>query len=70
MIGYVKNFHSNKLMAFNVIDNKLLKQYTKIWERVNSLINIELDSEPVYGDNDQYIKTKIKSYRDKENTNF
>ena len=70
MIGYVKNFHSNKLMSFNVIDNKLLKQYTKIWERVNSLINIELDSEPVYGDNDQYIKTKIKSYRDKENTNF
>ena len=70
MIGYVKNFHSNKLMSFNVIDNKLLKQYTKIWERVNSLINIELDSEPVNGDNDQYIKTKIKSYRDTENTNF
>ena len=70
MIGYVTNFHSNKLMSFNVIDNKLLKQYTEIWERVNSLINIEFDSEPVYGDNDQYIKTKIKSYWDKENTNF
>ena len=35
--------------------NKLLKKYTKIWERVSSLINIESDSEPVYGDNDKYI---------------
>ena len=30
----------------------------------------KLDSEPVYGDNDKYIKTKIKSYGDKINTNF
>ena len=28
------------------------------------------DSEPVYGGNDKYIKTKIKSYGDKMNTNF
>ena len=33
-------------------------------------MNIEFDSEPVYGDNDKYIKTKIKSYRDIVNTNF
>ena len=33
-------------------------------------MNIELDSKPVYGDNDKYIKTKIKSYQDKINTNF
>ena len=31
-------------------------------------MNIEFDSEPVYGD--KYIKTKIKQYRDKINTNF
>ena len=30
----------------------------------------EFDSEPAYGDNDKYIKTKIKSYGDKVNTNF
>ena len=35
--------------------------------RVNSLMNIEFDSEPVCGDNDKYIKTKIKSHRDKRN---
>ena len=33
-------------------------------------MNIDFDSEPVYGDNNKYIKTKIKSYGDKVNTNF
>ena len=33
-------------------------------------MNIVFDSEPVYGDNDKYIKTKIKLYGDKLNTNF
>ena len=27
-------------------------------------MNIEFDNEPVYGDNDKYIKAKIKSYGD------
>ena len=31
-----------------------------MWERVSSLMNIEFDSEPVYGDNDKYIKPKAK----------
>ena len=36
-------------------------------------MNIEFNSEPVYGDNDKYIKTKIKLYGDEINiinTNF
>ena len=33
-------------------------------------MNIEFDSEPVYGDGDKYIKTKIKIYGDRVNTNF
>ena len=70
MIGYVKHFDSNKAMSFKSSDNKLLKKYTKIWERVSSLLNIKFDSEPVYGDNDKYIKTKIKQYGNKINTNF
>ena len=70
MIGYVKCFDSNKTMSFKVSDDKLLKTYNRIWERVSSLMNIGFDSEPVYDDNDKYIKTKIKLYRDKVNTNF
>ena len=57
-------------MYFKAGDNKLLKKYTKIWERVSNLMNIKFDSEPVYGDNDKYINTKIKSYGDKLTTNF
>ena len=69
MIGYVKHFDSNKIMSFKFGDNKLLKKYNKIWEKISNLMNIEFDSEPVYGDNDKYLKTKIKSYGDKINTN-
>ena len=65
-----KHFDSNKTISFKVIDNKLLKKYNKIWERVGNLLNIEFDSEPVYGDVDKYIKTKIKMYGDRVNTNF
>ena len=57
-------------MLFKVSDGKLFKKYTKIWERVSNLINIKFDSESVYSDNDKYIKTKIKLYGDKVNTNF
>ena len=31
-------------------------------------MNIKFDSEPVYGDDDKYIKTKIKLSGDKMNT--
>ena len=70
MIGYVKFFDSNKTMYFRIVGYNLFKKYTKIWEKVSKLINIEFDSEPVYGDNDKYIKTKIKMYEDKVNTKF
>ena len=53
MIGYVKCFDSNKTISFKATNKKLLKQYTKIWEKVSSLMNIKSDSEPVYGDNDK-----------------
>ena len=57
-------------MSFKVSDNKLLKKYKKTWEKVGNLLNIKSDSEPVYGDVDKYIKTKIKMYGDKVNTKF
>ena len=70
MVGHVKHFHSNKSMSFKVNDNKLLKKYTKIWGKICNLMNIKFDNEPVYSDNDKYIKTKIKMYEDRVNTNF
>ena len=71
MIDYVTHFDSNKTMSFKVGDNKLLKRYNKIWEKVVHLMNIvEFDGDPVHDDNDKYIKTKIKMYEDRVNTNF
>ena len=36
----------------------------------SSLINMKFDSEPVYGDGDKYIRTKLKSYGDIINKNL
>ena len=67
MIGFVKCFDGNQTMSFKINDDNLLKKYTKIWKRISSLMDIDLDSELVYGDNDKYIKAKIKTDRDQIN---
>ena len=56
--------------CLQVSDNKLLKKFNKIWEKISILMNIEFDSEPIYGDGDKYVKTKIKMYDDRVNENF
>ena len=70
MFGYVKHFDSNTAISFKIDDNKLLKKYIKIWEKISNIMNIEFDSDPIYGGNDKYIKAKIKMYEDRVNTNF
>ena len=68
MNTYAKYFHKNsKYMNHLVKDEKILKKYLKIYNKIESLIKKELNSEPVY--NDKYIKTKIKIYNDKAYTN-
>ena len=57
-------------MSFKVNDNKLLTKYNKIWQKISNLLNIKFDCQPVYGDGDKYIKTKIKMYGYRVNTNF
>ena len=57
-------------MSFRVDDSKLFKKYCKIWKTIKRLLGIEFDSEPVHGDSDFYMKTKVKMYDNKVNTNF
>ena len=57
-------------MSFKISNKKLLKKYNQIWKRVEKLLKIEFDGEPVYGDNDKYVKTKIKLYAGSMITNF
>ena len=70
MIGYVKCFESNKTISFENSDNKPSKKYTQICKKVKNLLNTKFDSEPVHGDNDKYVKTKIKIYDNNVNTNL
>ena len=48
----------------------MLKKYTKKCVKICSLMKKEFDSESVYCDSDKYVKTNMKSYRDKINTTF
>ena len=70
MIGYFKEFNDRITMSLKVDDSKLLKKYCRIWRTIGGLLGIEFDSEPVYGDTDSYIKTKVKMYDNRVNTNY
>ena len=50
MTGYSKKLNENWTMSFRVNKNQLLKNYNKIWERVEKLMKINFASKPVYGD--------------------
>ena len=70
MTAYARKFDENTAMFFRVKDKQLLKNYNRIWEKVEKLMKIDFESKPVYGDDDKYIKTKIKIYANSIITNF
>ena len=70
MTGYARKFGENATMSFIVKYERLLKKYIKIWEPIEGLMKINFESKPVYGDDDKYIKTKIKIYAGNIITNF
>ena len=58
MTGYARKFDENATMSFRVNNKQLLKNYNKIWEKVEKLMRIDFESKPVYGDDNKYIKQK------------
>ena len=76
MIGYIKKFNENAATSFSANNNnnkQFLKNYNRIWgKKTEKLIKINFESKPVYGDDDKYIKIKmkIKIYADSIVTNF
>ena len=70
MTGCAKEFNENATMSFRANNKQLLKDYNKTWEKVEKLMKIDFESKPVYGDDDKYIKTKIKIHADNMITNF
>ena len=57
-------------MSFRVNSKKLLKNYNKIWGKIEKLMGIDFESKSVYGDDEKYLKAKIKIYADNVITNF
>ena len=70
MTCYFKKFNENVTMSFRVNNKQLLKNYNKMWEKIEKLMRIDFESKPVYGDDDKYIKTKIKIYAGSMIINF
>ena len=72
MTGYINKFDENKTkMSLVIKDKELLKNYNKIWKKIQKLMKIDFNTKTTYSnDDDKYIKTKIKTYKDSITTNF
>ena len=68
MTGYIKEFDENKnenknriTMSLKVNDKQLLISYNKIRKKIESLMSIDFDSKPTYGNDDKCIKKNVKA---------
>ena len=69
--GYINKFDKNKItMSLMIKDIQLLKNYNKIWKKIEKLMKIDFNTKTTYGDDDKYIKTRIKTYKDSITTNL
>ena len=55
-------------MSFLIKNDELLEKYKKIWDKVSNNIKEGFENKPVC--NEKSLKTKIKSYDRKINTNL
>ena len=72
-IGYNDYENKNKnaiTMSLKVKEKKRFKNYNKICEKIEKLMKIDLNTKPTYGNDDKYVKTKIKTYEDNITTDF
>ena len=53
-----------------LVINSFLKSITIYGKKIEKLLKIEFDSKPVFGDDNKYIKTKIKIYAGSMIANF
>ena len=51
-------------MSVRVNDEQFLKNYNKIWKKIEKRMSIDFESKPVYGEDEKYVKTKMKIYAD------
>ena len=70
MTGYARKCNENTTISFRVNNKQLLKNYNKIWGKFEKSLKIDSESKPVYGDDDKYIKSKVKINAGSMITNF
>ena len=58
---YIYLFHKQLAILIN---------YNKMWKKIEKQMKIDFNTKTTYGDDDKYIKTKIKTYKDSITTNF
>ena len=69
--GYINKFDKNEItMSIMVKGIQRLKNYNKICKKIEKLMKIDFKTKTTYRDNEKYIKTKIKTYKDSIITNF
>ena len=57
-------------MSLMIKDMQLLKHYNKIWKKIEKLMKMDFNTKATYGDDDKYLKTRIKTYKGSITTNF
>ena len=72
MTGYINKFDENEItMSLMIKDKQLLKNYNKIWKKIEKLMKIDFNTKTTYGDDgDKYIKAQIKIYENNISPNF
>ena len=57
-------------MSLMIKDIQLLKNYNKIWKKIEKLMKIDFNTKTTYDDDDKYIKPKIKTYKNSITAKF
>ena len=61
MSGYIKYFENGgKNMSFFIKDDKVWKQYEKIWGVMKNKLSIKFHSKPIY--EQIYLKAKVREF--------
>ena len=53
-------------MSFKIEEESVYLKYTGTWNKIKSILNLKLHSQPIY--DDKYIKTKVKTFNNTINT--
>ena len=67
--GYIKYFENGgKNFSFKIEEESVYLKYSEIWNKIKSISNVKLHSQPNY--DKKYIKIKVKTFNSMVNTLF